>query len=173
MNPATSNLLVAIADQRAFVKIMGRANIASSVHFKTLIANLKESGFKNFVLDLSECGTMDSTFLGVLIGAALNPADLQPDGKTICLHLLNPNQRVAELLDNLGVSHLFKTIRGKNPVEDALEPSKPAGAPASRQEISQTCLEAHEILIAVNPENVPKFKDVMQFLAEDLKKSKS
>ena len=30
-------------------------------------------------------------------------------------------------------------------------------------------LEAHENLVALSPENLPKFKDVLTFLREDLK----
>ncbi|MDB6032217.1 MAG: Anti-sigma-factor antagonist, partial [Verrucomicrobiales bacterium] len=37
-------------------------------------------------------------------------------------------------------------------------------------EISRTCLEAHKTLMEINPANISKFKDVTQFLAEDLKK---
>ena len=40
----------------------------------------------------------------------------------------------------------------------------------SRAEISRTCLEAHQTLMGLNPANVAKFKDVAQFLAEDVKR---
>ena len=39
-----------------------------------------------------------------------------------------------------------------------------------REEVQRTCLEAHETLMEINPNNVPRFKDVARFLAEDLKK---
>ncbi|MBM3837343.1 MAG: STAS domain-containing protein [Verrucomicrobia bacterium] len=172
MNPSPSNLLVAVANEVGFVKVIGRANVALSVHFKILLAKLQGNGFRNFVLDLGECATMDSTFLGVLVGAVLHSAGTPPEGSATCLQLLNPNQRVAELLENLGVAHLFAMLRGANPAEAALEPSAPTHVPASKEEITRTCLEAHQLLMAVNPENVPKFKDVAQFLAEDLKKLK-
>jgi len=47
---------------------------------------------------------------------------------------------------------------------------EPVGAGPTRLETSRTCLEAHETLMKINPDNVPKFKDVTQFFAEDLKK---
>ena len=50
-------------------------------------------------------------------------------------------------------------------------PAKSAAAAPSRVEMSRNCLEAHEILMAINPDNIPKFKDVAKFLAEDLKKA--
>lgn len=173
MNPTSANLLVAATDQIAFLKIIGRANLNLSVCFKTVINQLRETGLKNFVLDLGECSTMDSTFLGVLAGSVLNSNDSQPGSGAICLQLLNPNHRIADLLENLGVDHLFGIFCGSNPAEAKLKPSSQSEVPASREEISKTCLEAHKVLMALNPENIPKFKDVAQFLAEDLKRIKS
>ena len=40
---------------------------------------------------------------------------------------------------------------------------------ASKEETTRACLEAHQTLMALNPGNVAKFKDLTQFLAEDLK----
>lgn len=172
MNAGPSNLVAAVANEAGFVKVIGRANVALSVQFKMLIGKLQGNGFRSFVIDLGECATMDSTFLGVLVGAVMYPAGAPPGAGAICLQLLNPNQRIADLLENLGVAHLFTMLHGANPAEAALAPSTPASVPASKEEISRTCLEAHQLLMAVNPKNVPKFKDVAQFLAEDLRKLK-
>ena len=114
---------------------------------------------------------MDSTFLGVLTGFGLqmNP---QAGGDAGTIELLNPNTRISELLENLGVLHLFKItqapLQPPPGVEVQVEPSSP-----THEQVTQTCLDAHRILMAVNPENVTRFKDVAQFLAEDLKKIKA
>jgi anti-anti-sigma regulatory factor len=173
------SLLVAIVDHAAIVKVNGRANFTTGVTFKRLFTELRQRGFQSFILDLGECVTMDSTFLGVLAGTALklNEQDsaaarsyataLPP---TSPLRLLNPNPRVTDLLENLGVSGLFRTLR-----RDHLPVAEREMIPAqevqpSREEVSRTCLEAHQLLMQLNPENVSKFKDVAQFLADDLKK---
>jgi len=36
--------------------------------------------------------------------------------------------------------------------------------------LTEASLEAHKLLMEVNPDNVPKFKDVAQFLAEDMER---
>jgi anti-anti-sigma regulatory factor len=179
-NPAPS-LLVAIANHSAIVKVNGRANFTTSVSFKRLIHELTERGYRHFVLDLSDCVTMDSTFLGVLAGTALKltePSSHSPGSNSApaaearpALRLVNPNQRVADLLDNLGVSELFPTVQcdGATVPADHLTPAKEVQP--SREELSATCLEAHQVLMDVNPENIPRFKDVAQFLAEDMKKA--
>lgn len=150
------------------VKIAGRANFTFSPNFKTLLEKLTQKGFKHFIIDLSECVLMDSTFLGVLAQFGLK---MKPDGTSgqTGIELLNPNARVAELLENLGVLQLFKITSGALQLPDDTETSAPESANPTQEQITRTCLEAHKTLMAVNPENVARFKDVTQFLAEDLK----
>src|SRR5215212_1195540 len=93
-------LSVAVVERTAFIKIPGRANFTSSHDLKALVGELRQRGFNNFVLDLHECITMDSTFLGVLAGMVLRNNGA-PVGMEI--ELLNPNPRVTDLLENLGV----------------------------------------------------------------------
>jgi anti-anti-sigma regulatory factor len=167
---------VAVVEQTAFVKLPGRANFTSSVDFKTLVSELRARHVNHYVLDLGECVTMDSTFLGVLAGLALRNADGKETHSAqdkLRLDLLNPNQRIAELLDNLGVVHLFNVLQQANPCTALFEPVQSDGPQPTKEEISRNCLEAHQLLMRINPENIPKFKDVTQFLAEDLRKMKT
>jgi anti-sigma B factor antagonist len=175
MSNSTAKLLVFASGHLACVKIVGRANFTSSLDFKTLIQELNGKGLTCFVLDLSECVLMDSTFLGVLAGFGLRmtPGKEQCGGCSI--ELLNPNPRISELLENLGVLHLFKVVTGSS-LEMAKDASEHVPAPSperTRAEITSNCLEAHRILMEIDPANVPKFKEVTQFLAEDLKKLKT
>jgi anti-anti-sigma factor len=170
MNVSSAKMSVLVSDHFACVKITGRANFDSSIDFKTLLSELRQKGFEHFVLDLSECMLMDSTFLGVLAGFGLKLCAAQKEPRCPKIELFNPNARVTELLENLGVLHLFN-IRNGPLLSPAGAPSSVlAPADASRQEITRACLEAHETLMKINPDNIPRFKDVAQFLAEDLKK---
>src|ERR1700733_7096727 len=106
MTTNAAKLLVFVSGQLACVKILGRANFTSSIDFKTLLNELIEKGFTCFVVDLSECVLMDSTFLGVIAGFGLRMKDGEAGKWSI--ELLNPNVRIADLLQNLGVLHLFQ-----------------------------------------------------------------
>ncbi len=161
-------LQVAVTEQAALVKISGRASFNCSVDFKTLVYELRDRGYRQFVLDVTECPIMDSTFLGVLAGFGLKLAD--SDGQKTSITLLNPNQRILDLLENLGVAHLFCAVQGSNPLSNKLGEVRQNGGESGKIETTRTCLEAHETLMAINPANVPKFKDVTRFLAEDLKR---
>ena len=161
-------MLVLACKSFVCVKIVGRANFTYGPDFKSLLTGLAAKGYGHFIVDLSECVLMDSTFLGVLAGFGLkmNQA-VAPDQRGI--ELLNPNARVTELFENLGALHLFKIITGALQLPDDVKASSPEPANPTQEEITRTCLEAHRTLMTVNPDNVTRFKDVTQFLAEDLK----
>jgi len=169
MKPTAANLSVWVSDRDAWIRIGGRASFNNSVDFKTLVTILAQNGCSHFILDLSECLLMDSTFLGVLAGLGLkypHNGDNHP-----AFELLNPNHRIADLLENLGVIHLFRIIHGQScpqPMKGLEQMSE-----NNATEVTRTCLEAHQTLMKVNPNNVAKFKDVTEYLAEDLRKKES
>jgi anti-sigma B factor antagonist len=173
MNAPFAKMLVMVGEQFACIRIIGRANFASSVDFKTLVDELRQKGCKCFVLDLSECVLMDSTFLGVLAGLGLKLSDGNGNRSPRGVELFNPSPRIIELLETLGVLHLFKTTEGTFTPPAAAESIERTPAEPSRAEVTRTCLEAHETLMALSPANAARFKDVAQFLAEGVKKSKT
>jgi anti-anti-sigma factor len=168
MPTPSAKLSVLVCKDFACVKIAGRANFMSSPDFKTLLTELSQKGYDRFIIDLSECVLMDSTFLGVLSGFGLktNPG-CDPDKCDV--ELLNPSPRVRELLENLGVLSLFKVTTVAPQLPEDAKVSAPDPTTPTQEQITRTCLEAHRTLMAVNQENAARFKDVTQFLAEDLK----
>jgi anti-anti-sigma regulatory factor len=157
-------------DSTAWIKVTGRASFTWSVGFKDLVLRLCDVGYTRFVLDLSACLLMDSTFLGVLAGLGSKFHQPAPGGQQAWIELLNPNPRVLDLLDNLGVAHLFHVRTGASPATDQLRHLEQPQEAADPVALARASLEAHQTLMNLNPANVPKFKDVAEFLAEDLKK---
>ena len=167
MSTPSAKLSVLVCHDFACVKIAGRANFISSPDFKTLLTELNQKGYSRFIIDLSECVLMDSTFLGVLAGFGLVMIPVGDSGKCN-LELLNPSPRIRELLENLGALHLFKILSGELVLPDDVTSCIPESIHPTHEQITRTSLEAHQTLMAVNPENIARFKDVTQFLAEDL-----
>lgn len=172
MSTPSAKMLVSVGEKCACVKIAGRANFTSSIDFKTLLTELLQKGYCYFVLDLTECVLMDSTFLGVLAGFGLKLNPPQNAASVGTLELLNPNPRIAELLENLGVLHLFRVAQGDASLPEKVEARELKPASPDREEVTRTCLEAHKTLMDIHPENISRFKDVAAFLAQDLKKLK-
>lgn len=167
MSIPTANLSVLVGKNFACVKIAGRANFTSSPDFKTLLTELKQKGYNHFVVDLSECVLMDSTFLGVLAGFGMRANPTGTPGQCE-IELASPTPRVAELLENLGVLHLFKVTDGPLQLPEGVQAQTPSSINPTHEQITRTSLEAHQTLMAAHPDNVARFKDVAQFLAEDL-----
>jgi anti-anti-sigma regulatory factor len=168
MSTSSPSLSVFVGKNFVCIKIAGRANFSCSPDFKTLLGELTQKGFKHFIIDLSECALMDSTFLGVLAGFGMK---LNPNGApSECgIELNNPTARVTDLLENLGAAHLFNLTSGALQLPQDVTACTPESCTPSREEITRTSLEAHQTLMAMSPENQARFKDVAQFLAEDLK----
>lgn len=113
---------------------------------------------------------MDSTFMGTLAGIALK---LQTgDG---IVRVIRLNERNHSLLANLGLDQLLQIepvgaesgvaeIRGGT-VQNLILGAEDKAAQA------RTMLEAHEAVVDANPLNEAKFKDVLEFLRQDISKN--
>jgi anti-anti-sigma regulatory factor len=172
MKRPAPEILVCSEDQRVCIRIRGRADVTVSVPFKELLQGLRSRHFQHYELELSECQAMDSTFLGVLCGFAQRcDAELVGDNKRPIL--FNANGRIAGLLDSLGVEEMFQFRSGYPSDKGPCEPLLTDPGASSHHRVAATSLEAHQTLMALNPDNIPKFKDLTEFLAEDLKKHRS
>src|SRR5580765_1860164 len=138
MSTATNSMSVLAEGKTAWIRIEGRANFNSSVDFKALVNGLVEKGYCRFVLDLTDCVLMDSTFLGVLAGLGMKFNGTRNGGSAPSIELLNPNSRIADLLENLGVEHLFKIVSGPELSSNRLQPVEQTAGARDRKEVSRT-----------------------------------
>lgn len=153
---AVSSVQVGLVGPAAWVRINGRGTFQNSAGLKEFSAAMKRRGLHEFVIDLKDCELMDSTFLGTLTGIALG---LGGGGK---LTVVRANARNRDVMHNLGLDRIFAvedTVPEQLPGQ--LENAEPV---AARRE---TILEAHENLVAANPENAARFKDVLEFLRHE------
>jgi len=172
MNQTTPRILVCQDGYDVCIRISGRADVSVSVGFKELLAALLERHFRHYELELSECQIMDSTFLGVLCGFARKREAQTADEPSRPI-LFNANDRVTGLLDSLGVDEMFDFRRGIAPDHGDCEPAPTLIGDSDRERLKAISLEAHRTLMSLNPDNVSKFKDLTEFLADDLKEIRS
>ncbi|HOW97978.1 MAG TPA: STAS domain-containing protein [Kiritimatiellia bacterium] len=172
--PGSDGIQVAIQVPLAFIRVVGRGSFKISASLKEFAVHALDAGCRRIVLDMAECVGMDSTFMGVLAGLAFRLRAV-PEGRIV---IVNLNPRTRGLLATLGLDEAVEThMAGATPAD--LEPLLARGEaltelPAEERgqaETARTMLEAHENLVRLSPENLPKFKDVLTFLREDLKKS--
>jgi anti-sigma B factor antagonist len=171
MGNSTATLHIATVDETAFIKICGRASYTSSGEFKQLIIGLLESKTKRFVLELSNCLIMDSTFLGILARIGIDLSE--STNKDNLIILLNPNDRILDALANLEVAELFQISNDPDLSGLHFSQVKCDSKAFDKSILAKNSIIAHETLMAINPANIPKFKDVTKFLKEDLAKKES
>lgn len=172
-DPAADRLLVSVQGTTAFIRVLGRGSFKISTSLKEFGRGALEQGCRCLALDMAECVGMDSTFMGVLAGLAME-LKRRGGGRIV---MVNLSIRTRGLLGTLGLDQVIEPHMTGNLPDDlkaAFGGGGPALAPVAGQEESQrttaeTMLEAHENLVNLSPENLPKFKDVLTFLREDLK----
>ena len=155
-------------ERTVWIRVEGKGSFLNSTGLKEFSKEMTNRGFREFVVDLKNCPVMDSTFMGTLAGLALRLRELG-QGR---LRVVNLNDRNRDLLANLGLDQLFTiedrpVIQGPPLTEQqALERELPDEGKTAR---AQTMLEAHEACVEANPENAAKFKDVLEYLKQDLR----
>ncbi len=154
--------LVDTASDPVVVRIEGRASFQNSPSLQQFLAEMRRQGRRRYVIDFQACASMDSTFLGVLAGAALELRKLGPDSSMIVCRV---GERNLELIRNLGLHRLLTVDDGRAVAElrqagEALMPQKRL----NELENARMVLAAHENLVAADETNRVKFQDVLSFL---------
>jgi anti-sigma B factor antagonist len=169
--PAPDKVWVAMHRETALIIVQGRGSFKFSTAMKHFGQAAVDGGCHAIVLDMSECIGMDSTFMGVLAGLATRLK--QRDGELV---LLNLAARTRSLIATLGLDQIVQAYMPDNTPDryrevqamrsglSELQSTAPKGVTA------ETMLEAHENLVQLSPDNAPRFKDVVAFLREDLKR---
>ncbi len=143
------------------VRIDGRASFTNSGGLKDFFNEMFKHGKKRFVVDFQLCTSMDSTFLGVLAGAALELRRQTPPGT---LTLVRVGERNLELIRNLGLDRLATVDAGNFPLHDHGAKTGLDMRAKSEIESARLMLEAHENLVTTDAANAAKFQDVLAFL---------
>jgi len=170
------------------MRIEGRASFQNSGCLRDFVAEMLAQGKTRLVIDFQHCTSMDSTFLGILAGVALqlrkgNVAGAASSGgqggggvgmvgaprgagseSGQPLILARVGQRNLELIRNLGIHRLMTVDSG-----DFKMSFDKCARPLTQQEQDELsnarmALEAHENLVAADESNRSKFQDVLSFL---------
>lgn len=142
------------------VRIEGRASFQNSACLRDFMAEMARQGRRRFVLDFLHCTSMDSTFLGVLAGAALELRK-QADASFVLARL---GPRNLELIRNLGLHRILTVDAPEGGLDFEVCDRPLSSGEHSEQENTRLVLEAHENLIAADEHNRAKFQDVLTFL---------
>ena len=162
-----SSIQVGVNGPAVWVRVAGRGSFLNSGSLKEFATEMVNRGYREFVFDLEECAMMDSTFMGTMAGMALRLKELG-QGR---LHVIHCGERSRDLLAGLGLDQIFD-IQSNGSAAPKCQPlAKGDGAEkseAQKREQAGTMLAAHEALCEAAPENFTRFKDVLEYLKQDL-----
>lgn len=182
MDDTAKGISVACANGRVYARIAGRGTFQNSQPLYRYSREMAERGCQEFVLDLTSCQGMDSTFLGVLAGIGLR---LQQNGRTGAMHLVNISPHNLELLQTLGLDQLFdlrpcvgELAAFDFPAENVFQLLPQTDLSylthlPDKDQLADLMLEAHGNLAAADKRNQPRFQDLTEFLRERIERRRA
>jgi anti-sigma B factor antagonist len=170
----SDRLLVAVQEHRAYVKPVGRATFKLAPALKRFSVSVISKGCRDILFDMSECTTLDSTFMGVLAGIAMWPSN----GKSkVHVTLKGLNARTRSMLCTLGLERVMtccnhgEEVSGhKTAGTDMARSAREIQHDADRTETLETMLKAHENLVRADEENAARFCDVLTYLDQEIRR---
>jgi anti-anti-sigma factor len=157
-NPA---FLVDAYSDPVVVRIQGRASFQNSGCLRDFLLEMMKRGQTRFVLDFEHCASMDSTFLGVLAGAAIELKKSTAGGSLVASRV---GQRNLELIRNLGLHRLLTVDAGDFELSFGQRGTPLDCQKRTEIDTARLVLEAHENLVNAAESNRSKFQDVLAFL---------
>jgi anti-anti-sigma factor len=160
-----SAILVSQSAGVAYIRVIGRGSFKNARYVKLFSEKMLELGTSRLVVDMQLCTHMDSTFMGVLASLSIQARkrNIQPP------RIVNASARVVELLHNLGIDRMLKIeTDAVNLTQESFSQVPSSLSFHSKDEITQTMLEAHEALVDSDERNRLKFQDVISYLRDKL-----
>lgn len=167
-------ILVGCFGDVAWIRVEGKGSSRNSARLKSFTELARRKGQSCFVVDLENCAALDSTFMGTMAALALALASEEPAGS---LEVINATGRTRETLAHLGLDCLMSVdddgsawkeerIQVDKNLTKPLSPVKPIKL--NTRQHAELVMEAHEALVEANEANVSEFRDVLDFLRQEL-----
>ena len=141
------------------ITVSGRANFDYAVPLRELSGKLTAGSWLQ--IDLENCESMDSTFMGVLTMLALK---LRKSGSKVML--VGADDALQKLLRDLGVLKLFNLVSEQE--DSANGKAVDSNVGADMLTTAKTVAEAHRTLVEADGANADKFKQVIKFAEQDV-----
>lgn len=158
---AKADLVIAEKNGICSIRVSGRANFECGMPLRSFAKNFNET-VRRIVIDLAECESMDSTFMGILTMLAMRAKKLNTE-----LEVMNASDYSRSLLRGLGVEKVLKftvgriDLDGGDSVVSGEEKKNKLGA-------AEAVIEAHRTLMDISLDNIAKFEKVVEFAESDL-----
>ena len=163
-----TRILAATAENAALVVVSGRATFRLVPAFRQALQAARLASPAVVLVDLSAATAVDSSFMGAIASAAMAAAK----GGAVPLRFLNIPADILALLHGLGVDRLMKIVPPTEQADlsalvAALSPVE--AATEAGDALTATLLDTHETLSRLSPENLERFRSVLELLRTESK----
>ena len=163
MNPHYT-MMVARSVDAVLVRINGPGNMKICPTLQDFAKRMIVEGFRKFIVDLTECSTMDSTFMGTLVEmASLAPPMAES------LMIINAQPHCEGLLEGLGLDNVLRIKSGRTELPGVELQPLPEYA-ATQTERTRLIRKAHENLVDIDERNEEQFGPFLRQLVKEMGK---
>ena len=156
------HVLATFDDSIVYCRVVGIGNMNNCAPFQDFSCRLQEQGYHEFVLDLSQCEGLDSTFLGILLGIALGN-----QGVRCKVVVVNANDSIQRILTEVGIDRLLEVFG--EPMQLPHIPMRRLDeVPGNDSDRITMILQAHENLCRLEGSNQERFGNFIKILRTEL-----
>lgn len=155
---------VAFGGRAVYLRVHGLASMNNCLCVRNFLDEALRAGHTFLVVDLARCSSMDSTFMGVLAGAATFDVKDGP----VSVAVVNANSECLKEMEGVGLQELIM-VEPKAFDVPALEFARLDEQPNEERRLTMIHA-AHQKLVTLNAKNEQLFGPIVAVLAEDMKR---
>src|SRR5690606_27643875 len=152
---------ILVADHQGVhvIKMLGDVRLTLCISFDQFIdAMFKSPDFTSVLFDLSEAEAIDSTTLGLMAKISI----LGQERCGIMPVILASNPSIQRILQTMGFADIFTIVDRLDAPFMAEQPLKCLNC--DEQQVKETVIEAHKILMGLNASNADTFRNLVNML---------
>jgi anti-anti-sigma regulatory factor len=164
MSTSPGSLEVARSESAVYIKVK-RLGIASvGLDLWDFAEEMARQDYFKFIVDLAECQSFDSTFMGVLVGIAEGPAKKMGGGVMV----IHPSDHHMKLMSEVGLTKILVIRDTTSEIPQNLETIPLESLPRESRERVERIRDAHIRLCSLDEKNRVKFGPFLDLLAKEI-----
>lgn len=164
MSKARDGYHAALDESTLYIQVVGPGSMYNVAHLDVFASSEIEHGVRQVYIDLSRCTSMDSTFMGTMVGI-LNRLQAHKGRMAV----INPSGLNHRLLTMLGINTVIPILTEQKVPELQFAQVGQVGTQTFQKRLS-FIKQAHENLVTLSDSNRQQFQAFLQSLETELAK---
>lgn len=156
---------VARSQDAIYVRVEGLGSMHNASTLDAFAEREIDEGVRQFVLDLSVCTGVDSTFMGTLLGLSNRLRELGAGAGVV---LVNVDDHAKKQLSSVGLDAFVTITPGQTKLPKQLRLTELSTDPVSDRERLKLMVRAHKDLVAADARNEAKFGAFLSAIVAEL-----